>query len=315
MNAPDPAQASEVAWNLPTRIGLAAEVERVREFIADWVAGCEPHMTELLEYQLSGPSKYFRPVTVFACHRATSDEAPGDDVVRVAAAAELFHNYTLVIDDIVDHDQFRRGKAALHYRFGRHPALMTGAFLAFSSARLVADDPGSTEVFTGLGRRIAIVERRQWRIRRQSLGIDVWRGLAGEDTGAMFESCARLGAGGEVLDRYGYLLGTLYHGCDDVADVRGSLALGAHSEQDIRDRIVTLPAAIATRDPDVARLFHDEDPAVEDELTEHLVAALPEAEKVLDEIAAEAEREAAVNARDSTALIELVRYTRTLSTA
>ena len=40
----------------------------------------------------------------------------------------------------------------------------------------------------------------------------------------------------------------LYHGCDDVADVRGTTALGGGSEKDIIDGILTLPAAIAIRD-------------------------------------------------------------------
>ena len=45
--------------------------------------------------------------------------------------------------------------------------------------------------------------------------------------------------------KYGLLLGMLYHGCDDVADVRGTTALGGGSEKDIVDGILTLPAAIA----------------------------------------------------------------------
>ena len=68
----------------------------------------------------------------------------------------------------------------------------------------------------------------------------------------MFEICARLGSRDDRLQRYGLLLGMLYHGCDDVADVRGTTALGGGSEKDIVDGILTLPAAIATRDPATA---------------------------------------------------------------
>ena len=63
----------------------------------------------------------------------------------------------------------------------------------------------------------------------------------------MFEICARLGTRDDRLRRYGLLLGTLYHGCDDVADVRGTTALGGGSEKDIVDGILTLPAAVAMR--------------------------------------------------------------------
>ena len=33
----------------------------------------------------------------------------------------------------------------------------------------------------------------QWRLRRQPLGLEDWRAIAGEDTGSMFEICAALG--------------------------------------------------------------------------------------------------------------------------
>jgi geranylgeranyl pyrophosphate synthase len=71
----------------------------------------------------------------------------------------------------------------------------------------------------------------------------------------MFEICARVGTRDDKLLAYGLLLGTLYHGCDDVADVRGTTALGGGSEKDIVDGTLTLPAAIAMRDPDRRSFF------------------------------------------------------------
>jgi geranylgeranyl pyrophosphate synthase len=242
----------------------------------------------------------------------------GDDpeaLIPVAATAELLHNYATVTDDIVDRDRVRRGQAALHCRFGMLPAVMAGAYMAFAAFELIADDEYATRLFTRLGMRIAAIECRQWRLRRQPLGVDSWRALAGEDTGGMFETCACVATRDDRLARFGYLLGTLYHGCDDIADIRGTLALGAHSERDVTDRIVTLPAALATRDPEVAELFAAGGEDRNDELARHLSAALPEAEAVLDELAEEAEREARENADHPDVLLELVRYTRELSAA
>ena len=100
----------------------------------------------------------------------------------------------------------------------------------------------------------------------------------------------------------------LYHGCDDVADVRGVAALGGGGNDDLRDGILTLPAAIAIRDPQVSAMFCEES-----ELADALRSALPEAERILDGIAAEARREAIENARDATGLITLIEHTRALS--
>ena len=51
------------------------------------------------------------------------------------------------------------------------------------------------------------------------------------------------------------LLGVLYHGCDDVGDVKGLESLGGGGEEDLRDGILTLPASIAIKDPIIAELF------------------------------------------------------------
>ena len=127
----------------------------------------------------------------------------------------------------------------------------------------------------------------------------------------MFEICARLGTRDDRLAKFGKLLGLLYHGCDDVADVRGTAALGGGSEKDIADGILTLPAAIAIRDPETALLF--ERPDAVSALTERLVDALDEAEEYLDRIAETAAREARKQARSPERLLELIAYTRELS--
>jgi len=94
-----------------------------------------------------------------------------------------------------------------------------------------------------LMQRLGVAECAQWRLRRHPLGVEDWRMIAGEDTGSMFEICARLGARDDRLRKFGLLLGLVYHGCDDVGDVRGAVALGGGGEKDVLDGILTLPAA------------------------------------------------------------------------
>jgi geranylgeranyl pyrophosphate synthase len=166
-----------------------------------------------------------------------------------------------------------------------------------------------------LMQRLGVAECLQWRLRRNPLGVEDWRMIAGEDTGSMFEICARLGTRDNRLQQFGKLLGILYHGCDDVADVRGTTALGGGSAKDIEDAIVTLPVAVAVRDPETALLFRSADPKARPALTQRLVEALPHAEAYLDQIAAEAEAEALANSRYPERLVALVRDTRLLSKA
>jgi geranylgeranyl pyrophosphate synthase len=166
-----------------------------------------------------------------------------------------------------------------------------------------------------LVKRLGAAEVMQWRLRRQPLGVEDWRRIAGEDTGSMFEVCACLGTRSERLRRYGALLGMLYHGCDDVGDVRGAIALGGGGVEDLRDGILTLPAALAIRDPAVRSLFCK--PAPSDAELEILGAAnaaqLDAAEQVLDDLAEQAVAQARQFADDAVPLVALVEYTRKLS--
>jgi len=308
-----PSAAERSAWELPELLGLTGDLDRLHAFLAEWVEECDPEVLDMVRRQLGARAKYFRPVTVFACYHATTEKPLSTRVLRAAAAVELIHNVSLIVDDILDRSRYRRGELSLHCRYGFLPALMTAGYVGYGGSALVAADTYSVRCLAELMQRLGAAECLQWRVRRQPLGVEDWREVASEDTGSMFEICARLGTGDDRLRKFGRLLGTLYHGCDDVADVRGSTALGGGSEKDIVDGILTLPAAIATRDPRAALLFRNAGPTTFAKIAHMLRKSLPEAETYLDRLAEEAEAEAREHADDPTLLVDLVRHTRALS--
>lgn len=304
-----------VTADVPHRArGYDAELAQLGTLLRDWIARSSGEMRPLLEWQFSARSKFFRPVTVFACAEAVSPGAIPDDVVARAAAVEMAHNVSLIIDDILDRSRFRRGVLTLHCRFGLLPALMASGYITADAFRLCRAYPFGVDRLAELFKRLADAESVQWRLRRQPLGIEDWRYLAGEDTGSMFEVCACLGTGNERLRAFGRLLGMLYHGCDDVGDVRGAVSLGGGGDEDVRDGILTLPVAIAIRDPEVALLFRRPTPAGLKTLVARVAESLPGAEAYLDGLAAEAIAEARRAAPNPDPLIALVRNTRGLST-
>ena len=231
-------------------LGASAEIGLLRERIATWLEGVDDELREPLSWALAGAPKHFRPLTLFACHRALL-ETPVSDAVELAFAVELMHNMSLVVDDVLDESEERRGIATVETRFGRLTALMASGYLVADAFDTIADDPFAVRHLAELLRRLGAAECLQWRLRRRPLGVEDWLRIAGEDTGSRFESCAVLGGRAERLRRYGHHLGVLYHGCDDVGDQRGLEALGGGGEEDIRDGILTLPAALAIRDPEV----------------------------------------------------------------
>lgn len=298
--------------DLAERLGVDRELDELMRRVEGWISEADSEFTPMLRWQLLGASKRFRPMTIFTSHRARHGGPPAEPVMRAAVVLELWHNVALVIDDILDRSRYRRGKLTLHCRFGSLPALMTTGYMVASGFDTLRDDPYSVRLLAGLLQRLGAAECRQWRLRRRPLGVEDWRSIAGQDTGVMFEVCARLGTRDDRLGRFGHLLGVLYHGCDDVADIRGLSALGGGGEEDLRDGILTLPMAFAIRDPRVAVLFGDSAQHRET-LMARARDALPAAEDYLDQLAGEARRAARAAVSRPAALVELVDHTRELS--
>ncbi len=296
-------------------LGMVDEVARLRRTIGDWVDGASAEMRPMLEWQFGAGGKYFRPLTIFACRQAVSAVAVSDESVRSAVVLEMIHNVSLIVDDILDQSDTRRNRATLHHRFGMLPALMASGWIVAEAYRMSNHDPHDILLISDLLKRLGVAECAQWRLRRKPLGVEDWEQIAGEDTGSMFETCACLATRDNRLRKFGRLLGMLYHGCDDVGDVKGLQGLGGGGEEDLRDGILTLPASLAIRDPAIAALFCKPQPNPSElaRISAAMTAQLPAAEAKLDELALEAKWEAQLHSQAPAGLIALVDHTRELS--
>jgi geranylgeranyl pyrophosphate synthase len=304
---PDSAQSSIIS-----NLSFEGEIQALREEIARWIENCDAEIREALRWQFITGSKYFRPLTVFSCYRAVGYENIPPFMIRSALLIELFHNVSLVIDDIVDHSEFRRNQLTLHGKFGELPALMTAGYIVADGYRL-ASDCEAIALLSDLFKRLAVAECLQWRLRRQPLGVEDWRKIAAEDTGSMFETAACLGDRSGRLRKFGGFVGLLYHGCDDVADVRGTIGLGGGGSDDLRDGILTLPAALAIREPEIASRFCNPQESDLEVLANAFQAKLTEAGAYLDGVAEDARAEARMFAVNPEPLLALVDCTRQLS--
>ena len=104
--------------------GFDDALEQLKRFLQAWTESSNAELKPLLQWQFLGRSKYFRPVTVFACHAAMSDAPIAHAEIRAAAAIEMVHNVSLIVDDILDRSRFRRGPSSPgppppRSRFGR----------------------------------------------------------------------------------------------------------------------------------------------------------------------------------------------------
>ncbi len=76
------------------------------------------------DYFLKLGGKRVRPVLCLMGNELVDEIKP--DAWQVATAIELFHNFTLIHDDIMDKAPLRRGMATVHVQFGENTALLAG---------------------------------------------------------------------------------------------------------------------------------------------------------------------------------------------
>ncbi len=294
-------------------LGFEQEVQALRDFLYEWVQCSDAEIRPFLEWQFGEGSKYFRPLTTFAVYMAKYGTRPTRECIIAAAVVEMMHNMSLVVDDILDESEFRRSKRTLHAQFGPLPGLMTSGIIVADAFDIARNNPYLVASLAELVRRLGVAECRQWRTRRRPANIKDWYQIAGEDTGTMFEICACVALGNEEMRRFGRLLGTLYHGCDDVSDVLGSAALGGGGVEDMRDGILTLPMSIAIQNPATLAAFVRGAPQDLTLLSNAVRMVLPAATAELDRIASEARAEAARICPYTQGLNALIDHTRGLA--
>jgi geranylgeranyl diphosphate synthase type II len=83
------------------------------------------------DYFLSWGGKRIRPVMCLMGNEMFADITP--DAYHVATAIELFHNFTLIHDDIMDEAPLRRGMETVHMKYGSNTALLTGDVMMIQS--------------------------------------------------------------------------------------------------------------------------------------------------------------------------------------
>jgi len=219
----------------------------------------------IYRHMLAAPGKRVRAGMVLACARLLPSAAAVSlpDAVDVACAIEMFHEASLMHDDICDGSLSRRGAPSVPAMFGVRPAARAGFHLAGNAlqvlARVLADNP---VVFAELGEVPGVTYNT--RLADLSFGQLVetlppavddaalrrhYELVVGAKTGTLFRlACSYGGTAGDVdhdrlraLMRYADQLALAFQIMDDVRDVEGGVALGKEAGGDLDRRVPTWP--------------------------------------------------------------------------
>lgn len=189
---------------------------------------------EPIAYTLEGGGKRLRPVLVLASCEAFGGTA--DDAINQALAIEMFHNFTLLHDDVMDSADMRRGRPTVHIRWDERTAILSGdAMLSLSNllVRRGCDPQKAVAVADILDRTaIEIYEGQQLDMdfeSRTDVGIDDYLEMIRLKTSVLLGCACRLGAimAGADIDaqraiyQFGLKLGIAFQLQDDYLDTYG----------------------------------------------------------------------------------------------
>jgi geranylgeranyl diphosphate synthase type I len=210
--------------------------------------------------------KRLRPQMVMRV--ATAEGAPLDAALDAAVAVEIFHNYSLVHDDIEDRDEMRHGRKTLWSAYGIPQAINAGdamCALSFLSLEHAAGhlDPGRVlEMIALLHEAHAIMcDGQAFDLRFETeplVGLDEYHTMITCKTAQLFDASCRLGAlaagcGRERVEAYGSAgraYGIAFQIRDDVSGIWSSLdETGKIRGTDIARRKWTFPVVWAIAQP------------------------------------------------------------------
>ncbi len=248
---------------------MAERARIVEREIDRWVSReLEPEiLARATRYLLEAGGKRLRP-----CLALTACEAVGgkkEDALEAAAALELLHNFTLIHDDIMDQDEFRRNVKTVHILWGVPVAIIAGdalsakvfEALAANAKRLELDGTRVVELFDTVSK--ASFEICQGQVldmlfeRRADVSEAEYIHMVSGKTGALLDASTKIGAllgrGNpeqvRALAEYGRLIGMTFQMRDDVLGVSGEQEkFGKPIGSDIREgkRTLIVARALAT---------------------------------------------------------------------
>ena len=222
-----------------TNISTAAEDARIDKLRAE----VDRYLADLAEEKL--PGSLYEPVTAILRSKGkrlrpllTLLTAEGFGVsssaaLPGAAAVEVFHNFTLVHDDIMDQSATRRGHPTVHTTWGMPAGILAGDFLLGMAYNLLSRlpegvVPRALACFSEMVVRLCEGQALDAEFETSNVvSVDDYIDMISRKTGALLVASLRLGgivgsaapAQSELLASVGYHLGLAFQIQDDLLDL------------------------------------------------------------------------------------------------
>ena len=205
-------------------------VEQHNKNIANWYP---PVLKDAISHLMSNQGKLLRPMMVLlACDLFKGNVRHALDL---AYAIELFHNFTLVHDDIMDDSDIRRGKPAVHVEYGQDVAILAGDMMFIKAVGYLgtARNDRFSEILDAFNQAaIRVIEGQQLDMEyenRMDVSEEEYIKMISYKTAALFAGSLRIGALAADADQeevhqihhFGLNLGIAFQLKDDWLDTFG----------------------------------------------------------------------------------------------
>lgn len=186
-----------------------------------------------IKYALSAGGKRIRPVLTLMAAEAFGNRTT--EAVIPAVGMEIFHNFTLLHDDVMDKSELRRGRPTVHKKYSENAAILSGDTMLTIAAQYVTDVKNEIlrEVLTTFNdMAIKVYEGQQLDMDfelQSQISLSDYIEMIKYKTGSLIGACAKIGAliGGASLKdadkmyEFGLMTGIAFQIQDDWLDTFG----------------------------------------------------------------------------------------------
>ena len=183
-----------------------------------------------IAYHMALGGKRIRPVLVLMACDALGGDAAG--ALDAALGIEMFHNFTLLHDDVMDNADVRRGKPTVHRKWSSNTAILSGDTMLTLATQFIARTGNSAVMDLFNKTAIEIYEGQQWDMDfedRNDVTVEEYINMIRLKTSVLLGCALKTGAllaeGAEVdceaLYEAGVNMGLAFQLQDDLLDVWG----------------------------------------------------------------------------------------------
>ena len=187
-----------------------------------------------LRYMIEIGGKRVRPslcLTTYSFFRDEFDEG----ILSPATALEVFHSFTLMHDDIMDHSPLRRGMPTVWKKWNEDTAILSGDVMLIDAYRRISKAPHEVlgrvmSLFSTTAAQVCDGQQYDMDFESESeVPMEEYRKMIGLKTAVLLACSAEMGAiiGGaseevcKAIYNYGYELGMAFQVADDYLDAFG----------------------------------------------------------------------------------------------